>query len=154
MVTKPKINIGDLFEIETSKGFAYFQYCYKSENLGELIRILPETFTHRPDSFDKIVAEKESFMVFFPVLMAYRKKIIHLVANVALLNFEKPKFMREECLLKDEPECWYIVDTSTWKRTKVKELTPEQQSLSPWGIWNDTLLIERIEEGWSLDKWK
>lgn len=149
-----KISIGDLFEIETSKGFAYFQYCFKDENLGELIRVLPGIFPDRLDSFDKIVAEKEVFMVFFPLLMAYRKKIVHLVGNKELPNVEKPKFMREEYFTENGQEGWYIVDTDTWKRTKVKKLTPEQESLSPWGIWNDTLLIERIEEGWSLDNWK
>lgn len=62
--------------------------------------------------------------------------------------------MRTERFTENGHEGWYIVDTATWKRTKVKELTPEQQSLSPWGIWNDTLLVERIEKGWSLDNWK
>lgn len=70
-----KIIIGDLFEIKTAKGFAYLQYCYKDEILGELIRILPENFTRRLDSFTGIIIQKESFLVFFPVLAAYRKKL-------------------------------------------------------------------------------
>ena len=37
---------------------------------------------------------------------------------------------------------------------QVKELTGGgQKELSPWGIWNDTLLIERMMEGWTPEKW-
>lgn len=48
---------------------------------------------------------------------------------------------------------WHIVNTDTWKGQMVNELTPEERLLSPWGIWNDTLLVERLAQKWSLDQW-
>jgi len=48
---------------------------------------------------------------------------------------------------------WHIIDTETWQRQLVKTLTPEQKQLSPWGIWNDTLLIENLVDDWELEKW-
>lgn len=50
-------------------------------------------------------------------------------------------------------KAWDIVDTDTWKRQVVKKLTPAQVQLSPWGIWNDTLLTEKLAEGWKLEDW-
>ncbi|GGA49178.1 hypothetical protein [Psychrobacillus lasiicapitis] len=49
--------------------------------------------------------------------------------------------------------CWHIIDYDTWSRENVERLSKEQKQLSPWGIWNDTLLKQRLAEGWTLDKW-
>ena len=61
--------------------------------------------------------------------------------------------MRTEHNIRGEFLGWHIVDTETWQRQLVKTLSPEQKKLSPWGIWNDTLLIENLVNDWSLEKW-
>ncbi|MEO5326529.1 hypothetical protein PV773_24765 [Mesorhizobium sp. CC13] len=44
---------------------------------------------------------------------------------------------------------WWLWDgENEWK---VNELSREQRSFPIRGIWNDTLLIERIESGWTAD---
>jgi hypothetical protein len=48
---------------------------------------------------------------------------------------------------------WHIVNAETLYHELVKELTDEQKLLSPWGCWNDTLLIEMLDEGFSLQNW-
>jgi len=35
----------------------------------------------------------------------------------------------------------------------VKTLSSEQVKYSEWAVWNDTLLIEKLTDEWSLDKW-
>lgn len=68
-------------------------------------------------------------------------------------GFDKPRFMRTEHSVRGEFLGWHIVDTETWQRQLVQTLTKEQKALSPWGIWNDTLLIENLVKDWRLEDW-
>lgn len=61
--------------------------------------------------------------------------------------------MRSEHNVRDESLGWQIIDTDTWHRQLVKDLSAEQKKLSDWGTWNDTLLIEDLVSDWSLEKW-
>ena len=63
-----KIQIGDLFEISTPKGYAYFQYVYqKDADSVEMIKVLPGLFAVRPNfsELDILVSGKELFFIFF-----------------------------------------------------------------------------------------
>jgi hypothetical protein len=62
--------------------------------------------------------------------------------------------MRIEHMVRGEFLGWHIVNTATWHNTLVKNLSSEEKKLSPWGIWNDTLLIERLTNDWSLENWE
>ena len=68
--------------------------------------------------------------------------------------FEKPSYMRTKHFIGREFVGWHIIDTSTWKRELVKELSDEQLKLSPWGTINDTLLVDYLLNDWSLENWK
>lgn len=148
-----KIEIGDIFEINTPEGKAYLHYVYIDDTKIELLRVMPGLYLHRPDNFELLVKAPESFLVRFPVAAAYRKKIVEKVAHYPIGTFSKPKFMRSIEFRQEEFMGWYIVNTETLQRKLVKELNAEQKKLSPFGIWNDTLLIEKLATGWSLDQW-
>jgi hypothetical protein len=148
-----KIQIGDIFEIGTSKGKAYLHYIYRDESIGELVRVLQGLYTKRLDDLERLAASKERYMIFFPLTVAFKKKIVNYAGHYDLKGFTKPEFMRDEHLVKGASLGWYIVNTSTWHRQLVEKLTSDQKLLSPWGIWNDTLLIERLEQDWSLEQW-
>lgn len=149
-----KIKEGDIFEINTPKGKAYLHYIYKDKVIGELIRVLPGLFNDKPVDINKLVAlEEEQFMVFFPLAYAYKKKIVQLTGEYPSTSFTKPKFMRTEFFVKGEFLGWHIIDTDSWQRVLVKNLSEDQQKLSPWGIWNDTLLIEKLTDNWNLENW-
>jgi hypothetical protein len=149
-----KIKVGDIFEINTPKGKAYLHYIHKDPKISrELVRVLPGLYSERPASFDKLAGSKERYMIFFPVSAASKRKIVELVGHYPADKFNKPKYMRAEHNVKGESLGWFIVDTDTWQRELVKELTPEQKWFSDWASWNDTLLIERLVEDWSLEKW-
>lgn len=150
-----KLKIGDVFSIETQNGKAYFQYVFNNKILVELIRILPGTYHSDVVDLEKLVSEHELFMVHFPLKAAIKKKIVCFIGNFKLpTNFKNPKFMRSK---KTDREgnliAWQIVDYETWNRTNVARLSEEQKKLSPWGTWNDTLLINRLNEGWTLERW-
>jgi hypothetical protein len=148
-----KIKLGDIFEIDTPKGKVYLHYIYKDKVIGDLIRVLPNFYPERPSDIEELNTSIEKFMVFFPLSFAYKKNIVSLVGYFSANNFGKPKYMKSQHFIKGEFIGWHIVDTETWQRTLVGNLTLEQRQLSPWGIWNDTLLINNLVNDWSLDNW-
>lgn len=148
-----KIRIGDIFEINTPNGKAYLHYIYKDKVTGDLLRILTGLYPERLVNFDELAGSKERYMIFFPLSAANKQKIVVPVGYYPADNFNKPKHMRTEYNVRGEFLGWHIVDTDTWERQLVKNLTSEQKQLSPWGIWNDTLLVENLTNEWSLDKW-
>jgi hypothetical protein len=150
-----RLKIGDVFEIVTPIGKAYIQYVLNNETIGELIRVIPGVYDNQPINLAEIVDKKEEYFVHFPIKAANKQKIIELIGNFELpYELDIPKQFRT--LKKDRDGNligWQIVDYDTWQRETVNKLSDQQQKLSPWGTWNDTLLIERISQGWSLDKW-
>lgn len=148
-----KIKIGDIFEIETPKGKAYLHYVFKDSVTGELVRVLQGLYHTRPANLNEVVILKERYFISFPLLAATKQKIVEHVGFSSVSDLSKPKYMRTEHNIRGEFLGWHIVDTKTWQRQLVKILTPKQKELSPWGIWNDTLLIERLVDNWSLDDW-
>ena len=147
-----RIKIGDIFEIETSKGKAYLHYIFKDDTNGDLVRVLSGLYSNLPDDLEDIASKDEDFIVFFPLSAANRKKIVEKVGHYRN-DFKRPEYMRTEHYVRGEFLGWHIINTDTWQRKLVKELDDNQKKLSPWGIWNDTLLIERLEERWTLDNW-
>lgn len=148
-----RIKIGDIFEIATPRGKAYLHYVHQDSVTGELIRVLQGLYSERPSNLDKLAASKERYMISFPLKLATKQKLVELVGNYPLLNFSKPELMRTEHIIRGEFLGWHLVDTETWQRQLVKTLSSEQKKLSPWGIWNVTLLIENLVNDWSLEKW-
>lgn len=149
-----RAKIGDVFEIKTPKGKAYLHYIYNDKATGELMRVLPELYFERPPGFGELAGSKERYVVFFPLLAANRQKIVEQVGHFPTTNFGKSRYMRVEHIVRGENLGWHIIETETWHRELVKHLTVEQMKLSPWGIWNATLLIENLVSDWSLEKWR
>lgn len=150
-----RLKVGDVFQILTPKGKAYIQYVFNNETIGELIRVFPGLYDNQPINLEEIVTRNEEYFVHFPVKAANKQKLIDKMGNYGLpKGFDIPKLFRT--IIKDNDGNligWHIIDYDTWQRETVKELTGEQKKLSPWGTWNDTLLVERISQGWTLDKW-
>jgi len=144
------MKIGDIFEIETKKGKGYLQYVKVPKDNTELekVRIFYDLYSLRPD-LSKLVTS-EYFFLEFPIRAAKRKKIIVHVGNLILpVTLTYPRYFRSENVFG---KGWRIIDSSGGQRV-VAELSKEQKSLSPWGTWNDTLLIDNLESGWRLENW-
>jgi hypothetical protein len=151
-----RLKIGDVFEIKTPKGNAYFQYAFQNETVGELIRILPGLFEIEPGNINELVNENEVFFIHFPLKAAFKQGIVRYVGNIELpQHTELPNYMRSKKVDRNGKfECWHIINYKTWERESVNELNQTQLRLSPWGTWNDTLLIERLSDGWTPEIWK
>jgi hypothetical protein len=148
-----KLQIGDVFEINTPNGNAYVQYVHQHKTIGELIRILPGLYQDNPYTLDELVKVRELYFVHFPLKAAHKQQIVKKIGNFNIPDSVSiPTYFRTDHIVKGEFLSWHIVDYSTWKIKAVKELTEEEIKLSPWDTWNDTLLIEKLGQQWTLGK--
>ena len=91
--------------------------------------------------------------VFFPLAAALKSKIVRKVGL-----FDIPPHARQLPLFRSgviDPQTGWIENWWLWdgENTRmVGSISQEQRKLPIKSIWNDTLLIERIEQGWSPEK--
>lgn len=145
-----KIQIGDVIEIPTAKGLAYAQYSHNNNLCGELIRILPGFFKERPEKLEAVVSQSETFSIFFPLRVAMKRKIFDVATNLPVPDFAKkfPLFRSGAVNpATGEVNTWWLWDGE--QEWKVGDITQEQRKLPLREIWNDTLLIEKIESCWT-----
>jgi hypothetical protein len=147
-----KISLGDVFEFETKLGKVYLHYVSKDEDI-ELVRVLDGFHDALPLDMDMLVRRPEKFLIHFPIAAALRKGIVNKAGHSFEMLGNPPLFMRSVEIIGDEFLGWQIVNTSNLQRRLVKELSEEEKRLSPFGVWNDTLLREQLETGWDLEQW-
>lgn len=145
-----RIKLGDVIEIPTGSGLAYAQYALKKEQWGALLRILPGLFVQRPANLCELVKAKERFVTFFPLQAAVNRKIFDVVANCEvpysaqrLPLFRAAGYVDKQGKVQD----WWLWNGE--REWHIDRLTDEQAKLPMRSVWNDTLLIERIEQGWT-----
>jgi hypothetical protein len=142
---RKRARLGDVLEIGTPAGLAYFQYTHQHQTYGGLIRVLPGTYEERPTAgrLSELVRRRERFVVFFPVRAAANRGLVSVVANEPI-----PPHAQSFPLFKSgRPGNWWLWDGEhEWR---IGELTAEQRTLPTRGIWNDTMLASRIASGWS-----
>ncbi|PYS20608.1 MAG: hypothetical protein DMF72_20345 [Acidobacteria bacterium] len=145
-----RIQVGDIVEIPTNRGFAYAQFVLKKDRWGALIRILPGLFDERPDKLCDLAPKKETFVTFFPLQAAVNKNIFEVVDNcdIPQQSSQFPLFRAAGHVDRQgKVHNWFLWDGErSWP---VDRLTPELTRLPMRSVWNDTLLIERIEQGWT-----
>lgn len=153
MSRNSKIEIGDVFEIQTKKGFAYIQCRFFHPKWLELVRVLPGLYKKRPEDFAQLVGQPDLYEVFFMLKASYRDGMVKKVAHFDVDGF-KPEYMRNSIIIRNVFYGWNIVNTDNLHRKHVLMLNNEESKLSPFGIWNPALLIQRLEEGWNLENWQ
>ncbi|WP_064843197.1 MULTISPECIES: hypothetical protein [unclassified Rhizobium] len=145
-----KLRIGDIVEINTAKGLAYAHYAHRHKQYGALLRVFGKLFNARPDSFADLVRSRPVFMCFFPLNAAVHRRIVSIAGDEAL-PVEARKFPIFRAGVVDpatrKVEVWWLWDGE--KEWPIGQLTAEQRQLSIRAIWNDTILVERIEAGWT-----
>ena len=145
-----RIKIGDIIEVSTAKGFAYAQFTHKDTQWGSLLRVLPGFFADRPTAFQDLARQDAVFVSFFPLQAAIKRKIVQVVANCPVPSdvaqfplFRAPGWTDKSGKVLD----WWLWDGE--KSWQIGQLTENQKRLPIKEVINDTLLIERIENGWS-----
>jgi len=146
-----RAKIGDIVEISTTKGLAYAQLTHKHPMYGELVRVVEGFHSVRPAIGD--VADRDTrFVTFFPLTAAVSRGIFQIVGNAPVPEPSKqfPIFRSgtPDPQTKKVANWWLWDGQNEWR---VPSLSPEQQKYPILGIWNDTLLVERLEQGWKLE---
>lgn len=144
------VRIGTIIEISTSKGLAYAQYTHKHADYGYLIRIIQGLQQSTPTDIDSLAQRPTNFVTFFPLGAAIKRKIFKVIGVRPV-----PEFAQNFPIFKSghyDPEqgkitVWFLWDgTNDWR---VDKLTEEEKDYPIQEVINATLLIERIETGWT-----
>jgi hypothetical protein len=145
-----RIKLGDVIEVQTKSGLAYAQYALKKEQWGALLRILPGLFEQRPPDLCELVKAKERFVTFFPLQAAINRKIFDAVGNCDVPEWAQrlPLFRAAGYVDKlGKVHDWWLWNGE--REWRIERLSEDQAKLPMRSVWNDTLLIQRIEEGWT-----
>ena len=151
MAMKPVLRIrpriGDVIEITVGSGFGYGQYTHKHAAYGALLRVLPQVFETRPDDFSWVAVAAPQFLTFFPLGAACSRGIVQIV-DTQPLSPEAQVFplFRTSAGIGNKKGSWWLWDGS--KEWCIGDLQPGMETLPLRGVINDTLLVERIKEGW------
>src|SRR6266481_2176258 len=99
-----KAKIGDICEIKTPIGLAYLQYTHDGEDMGQVVRVLPGTYSSRPLDVASLAKHKELYFVFYTLEYALRAKQIEIVSNQPIPEWAKafPVMRKRGGLTDDE----------------------------------------------------
>lgn len=145
-----RVKIGDVFELSTERGLVYGQCTHRHPMYGELIRVLPGFFRQTPTEFEVLVRRRARFCVFFPLGAAVRQKVVRIVANEPVpAEAQQFPIFRAGSINRStgKVDVWWLWDGK--KEWRVGQLTDEERRLPIRGVWNDTLLVDRILGGWT-----
>lgn len=145
------VRIGDVVEFKTQSGFAYALYTHKHALYGALMRVSKQVLAERPENgFNLLFDEDVLFSCFFPLAAALKRNLVCVVANVdvpsGLKTFPIFRAGIADPTTKRVRDWWLWDGENEWK---VGAITDEQRKYPIRGVWNDTMLIERIESRWT-----
>jgi hypothetical protein len=148
-----KIKLGDMFEVQTSKGLGYFQVIYSSQNMGECVRAFEETYPGRINDLDALAAKPHMFITFTPVKYMARIKLAVYAGNAQTPAFAQklPLFRSGLPDANGHVKTWWLSNEETGESKKYGPLTPEIIPLPIGGIWTPRLLILGIEQGYRVE---
>jgi hypothetical protein len=147
-----RIKSGDVFEIHTQKGLAYAQFLFKDKMYGNLIKVFKGFFAKRPEYVQDLMELPVQLKTFIPLQAAINQGIFEVIGRQPVSD-EDAQLPLFKMGIRDphsgKVAVWFLWDGK--REWRIDELTSEQRSY-PWrGTLNDTLLIERIEEGWTQE---
>jgi hypothetical protein len=148
--TKPKL--GDVIEVETSKGYAYAQITNKHRDLGILIHVLNKIHPSSvpAEGFPELVNSESRYCTFIFKQDLYESPLVSVKGNADIPEKHKA-FPMMRAGIKDprtrQVACWWLWDgINEWP---IGQLDESQRNLSIREIWNFEILIRRIESEWS-----
>ncbi len=142
--------IGDIVEIVTGKGLGYAQYSHKHPVYGYLLRVFKPVFGARPGDFKALILEEPGFLTFFPLSAAVNRGLVTIAGHEDLPLSAQPFPIFRSGLINArtrQVDAWWLWNGE--KERRIDTLSCDQYRLPIREIINDTLLIERIETGWT-----
>ena len=147
-----RLKPGDIVEIGTSKGLAYGLCTHRHRQYGTLIRVIDGLLPQRPGDLASLARRRVSFSCFVALPAAADQPVVSIVGHAdvppELLGF--PTFRAGIIDPRiGKVALWWLWDGD--KEWPIGALTPEQRRFPIRGIWDVTLLVERIESGWTAE---
>lgn len=143
-----KAQTGDVFEVITPSGLAYFQYTHPFPDYHSLIRVLPGTYPSRPEEFATLVLGPDILKTFYPVDEALKyDDLINLVGSYPIpKHAQEMPVMRARGLMRDDKTFeWWIYESDGVTNTRVSgQLSAEQEKLPIRTGINHEMLVELI----------
>ena len=144
-----RVKVGDVVEIATKKGLAYALYTHRDPQWGALLRVTDGLFETTPADLNAVVKRPLLFSAFFPLQQAVNQGIVSVVGTVPVPDdlSEFPTFRSGpiDPVTKKVSSWWLWDGREQWQ---VQALSSVQRTFPLREIVNDTLLIQRIENGW------
>jgi len=147
-MTRVRPKIGDVCEISTPKGFAYFHHTHKHIEYGHLIRIIPGIFDVRPVDFIPLIKCPSQFVTFYPLGVACAQHLITIVANlpVPASSSSFPLFRTGLPDVDGTVNTWWLWNGVNAE--KIGSLRSDMVHLPLRGIVTHPFLIDRIISGY------
>jgi len=148
-----KIQFGDIFEVNTNKGLAYFQYTHEhtdAPKMGSLIRVISGYYKKRPDDFKQVADSPTKFKTFVPLQKSLNVGLVKFVANEEVPRDSKkfPLFRNGEINpeTKKVDDWWFWDGKKDWRVGKISE---KQKAMPILELVTVPTLIKQIESGWT-----
>ena len=145
MAKRPQL--GDVFEVKTSKGLAYIQFSIWNTEWGYLVRVLPGFFDSQPD-LESLVSGRECYVAFVTLNLAIRYGEVQFARRCLVPdNAKRLTLFRSGNSGSGRIRSWWLWDgTSSWE---VGTLREEQRNLPLKELVTGPALIARLESGWT-----
>lgn len=169
-------NLGTVYAIKTSKGYAIGQIADIEERLGLYIcRIFSKLYDNIPTEVEDIVEKKEDYILIvnLPSMAHWRIKQAIVIGKYAIpSNYETPKYTKCNTTrmgVLGPMKFWHIIRNylplcefiplDEWiknvlnKSIKDSSWKVDFKNLNNSSIVNGSYLVEMLENGWSLSSW-
>ena len=144
-----RIKVGDILELQTTKGLTYLQYIGKHQEYGDVILVLPKFYKSRPRELTEVV-EDNGYIAFYPARAAVREGLIEIVKSHMLTGDIKiPETLRRAGARSRDGKVLSWIIEGRGKEIVYKELSEDQTQLPIAAIWDHDLLVLRVLGNWS-----
>ena len=151
-----KLVPGNVYAISISKGYGFIQYVGLGKSNIEVARVLTPLATTLDEFTPQMCLEKERYYIRMVLRATERSGLIEFIGNFQLPSDAvlPTQYRSLEYVPNRNIRDWYLVDVETWGRTLIRNPDDDFFKLSSAGIWNAELLRDRLEQDWSLEKWR
>lgn len=153
---KYRAQIGDIVEVETSRGLAYVQYTFKHidpPGYGELLRVLPGLFDVRPKDLTALASKQELYYTFYPLGVALKQKLLRIVANEKIpAQSQSIPLMRVAGWRDKNGKVlnWWVWDGKCTIPSGAAQVDLRMLSIAE--VVNHKLFVDRLTYGWDPSK--
>jgi hypothetical protein len=140
-------NVGKAFWVALGSGFATGIVTYEHPQYLQLVWMARE-FLEEPPTPEDIPSLTWQWCTYFPAAAAMRQRIVEPIGVVEIPEtIRTPPLMRTGVPRLDN---WIVVDADF---RSLRKATFDDRFLCPFGIINDTMLIELLESRWKPEDW-